>query len=226
MRPARGGVLSAPTTLYRFFDERDQLLYVGIAGNPGRRFDQHAKGPDGKPWWPRVVRSTMEHFDTREAALAAEAAAIITEGPLHNVVHNRNPGVPLPRPPGNTRLRTMDRPPSIDTARYHALMAAVDAIAGDPTAGFECQEDLASWLAACGRIVPYGDYCDTCSHDRVGRPGSADPMRYPASWRVAEAGVQAAYACPFCGSSWSCWWSLDAPWLAASRPVDNLGVTL
>lgn len=107
MRPARGGVLSAPTTLYRFFDERDQLLYVGIAGNPGRRFDQHAKGPDGKPWWPRVVRSTMEHFDTREAALAAEAAAIITEGPLHNVVHNRNPGVPLPRPPGNTRLRTI-----------------------------------------------------------------------------------------------------------------------
>ena len=77
------------TTLYRFFDADDQLLYVGIAGNPGRRFHQHANGPDGKPWWGQVTRSTMEHFATREAAAAAEVAAIVAERPLHNVVHNK-----------------------------------------------------------------------------------------------------------------------------------------
>jgi len=78
------------TTLYRFFDADDRLLYVGIAGNPGRRFHQHANGPDGKPWWSHVARSTMEHFDTREEAAAAEVAAIVTERPMHNVVHNRS----------------------------------------------------------------------------------------------------------------------------------------
>lgn len=45
-------------------------------------------------------------------------------------------------------------------------------------------------------------------------------------YRFFDERDQLLYACPFCGSSWSCWWSLDAPWLAASRPVDNLGVTL
>ena len=80
------------TTLYRFFDADDRLLYVGIAGNPGRRFHQHANGPDGKPWWSHVARSTMEHFDTREEAAAAEVAAIVTEHPLHNVAHNNGTG--------------------------------------------------------------------------------------------------------------------------------------
>lgn len=77
-----------PTTLYRFYDAKGTLLYVGIAGNPGRRFDQHAKGPGGKPWWSQVVGSTMEHFPDRATAAAAEVRAIVAESPVHNVVHN------------------------------------------------------------------------------------------------------------------------------------------
>jgi len=73
------------TTLYRFFDVDGGLLYVGIAGNPARRAHDHSKT---KPWWTDVARSTMEHYTTREAAAAAEVAAIITERPLHNVTHN------------------------------------------------------------------------------------------------------------------------------------------
>lgn len=73
------------TTLYRFFDQDDRLLYVGIAGNPARRAHEHSKA---KPWWSDVARSTMEHFATREEAAAAEVAAIVTEAPLHNVIHN------------------------------------------------------------------------------------------------------------------------------------------
>lgn len=76
------------TTLYRFYNSADELLYIGIAGNPGRRFSEHAKT---KPWWPQVARSTMEHHSSRGAALAAEERAIRTERPLHNVVHNRAP---------------------------------------------------------------------------------------------------------------------------------------
>lgn len=72
------------TTLYRFYDQNERLLYVGISGNPGRRFHEHSKD---KGWWAQVARSTMEHHPTREEAAAAEVAAIITERPLHNIVH-------------------------------------------------------------------------------------------------------------------------------------------
>lgn len=74
-----------PTTLYRLYDSNDRLLYVGIAGNPGRRFEQHASD---KPWWREVARTDLEHFDSREGAATAERKAISAEGPLHNVAHN------------------------------------------------------------------------------------------------------------------------------------------
>jgi predicted GIY-YIG superfamily endonuclease len=77
--------VSERTTLYRLRDSQGKLLYVGISGNPGRRFHQHSKD---KPWWPQVASSTMEHFDTRREAEAAEMDAIKTERPAFNVVHN------------------------------------------------------------------------------------------------------------------------------------------
>lgn len=73
------------TTLYRFYNDDGQLLYVGIAGNPARRFEQHAHE---KTWWDDVRRVTVNHFDTREQAAVAEVAAIREERPLHNVVYN------------------------------------------------------------------------------------------------------------------------------------------
>jgi predicted GIY-YIG superfamily endonuclease len=75
-----------PTTLYRLFSDDGALLYVGIAGNPGRRFEQHRKD---KPWWGQVAEIKLEHFQTRTAALTAETAAIKAERPRHNVVGNR-----------------------------------------------------------------------------------------------------------------------------------------
>lgn len=84
-----------PTTLYRLFNADDQLLYVGIAGNPGRRWEQHR---GDKLWWGDVARTTLEHFDTREEAERAEITAIKTEHPLRNIVHNRG-GKPAPAPP-------------------------------------------------------------------------------------------------------------------------------
>lgn len=73
------------TTVYRLFDVDDDLLYVGIAGNPGRRFEQHAKD---KPWWSEVDHIGLEHHPDRRSALAAERLAIVDEKPRYNVVHN------------------------------------------------------------------------------------------------------------------------------------------
>lgn len=81
-------VLSTPHALYRFFAADDALLYVGITCDVGKRWDRHSRE---KPWWTDVARSTVEHFESREAVLAAEEKAIRTEKPKHNVRHNRGP---------------------------------------------------------------------------------------------------------------------------------------
>lgn len=74
-----------PHVLYRFFAADESLLYVGITCDVGRRWDRHSRD---KPWWTEMTRSTVEHFDTREAVLAAEEAAIRAEKPRYNVRHN------------------------------------------------------------------------------------------------------------------------------------------
>jgi hypothetical protein len=73
------------TTLYRFFDHHGDLLYVGIAANPSKRFNQHNSK---KPWWIEVAEIKLEHFPTRAEALEAERNAIRDELPAHNIQHN------------------------------------------------------------------------------------------------------------------------------------------
>jgi predicted GIY-YIG superfamily endonuclease len=75
--------LRSPTTLYRLYNSQDRLLYIGIAGNPGRRFQQHR---GDKPWWGEVSRTELEHYADRDQAAAAELEAIRDEKPLYNVV--------------------------------------------------------------------------------------------------------------------------------------------
>lgn len=74
---------STHTSLYRLFAEDGALLYVGIAGNPGRRFEQHRSD---KPWWGHVALTTVEHYRSRESAMVAELAAIRSEHPRHNIM--------------------------------------------------------------------------------------------------------------------------------------------
>ena len=69
--------------LYRLRDKEARLLYVGISTSLMARLQQHAAG---KRWWPAVSTIDVEHFPNRQAAAAAEAAAIASESPVHNVV--------------------------------------------------------------------------------------------------------------------------------------------
>lgn len=77
--------VTARTAMYRLFDEAGQLLYVGIAVNPDTRWSTHARE---KTWWPQVARRTVEWFDDRPSAEAAEVAAIASEAPQFNVEHS------------------------------------------------------------------------------------------------------------------------------------------
>jgi predicted GIY-YIG superfamily endonuclease len=89
--PAMG---NGPTSLYRLHDAKGGLLYVGIAGNPGRRFQEHA---GTKPWWEQVSWVHVEHYPTRTEAEAAETKAIKTERPKYNVAQVTEPLSGLPR---------------------------------------------------------------------------------------------------------------------------------
>ncbi|MEU8334716.1 GIY-YIG nuclease family protein [Micromonospora tulbaghiae] len=93
----------AQTSLYRLFDADRRLLYIGITLNIGSRWKTHS---GQKPDWSLVAHAEVEHLPTREAALAAERAAIQAEKPAWNVIHNRDPK-PLKRldPP---RSRTLE----------------------------------------------------------------------------------------------------------------------
>lgn len=75
------------TALYRFYDADGALLYIGICGEPLKRWYTHAD----KEWWPNVQTFRVVWFPSRDEAAHAEAETIIAERPRHNIVFN---GVP------------------------------------------------------------------------------------------------------------------------------------
>lgn len=76
---------SQHTSLYRYYDDNDVLLYVGITGRGIARNVEHNKS---KMWWRYVDHQTVEHFATRHAAEAAERDVIRTFRPPFNKQYN------------------------------------------------------------------------------------------------------------------------------------------
>jgi predicted GIY-YIG superfamily endonuclease len=70
--------------VYRFFNAGGVLLYIGITMDPSRRWKRHA---GDKEWWHEVDQVKIEKQPSREAALAAESAAIQVENPRYNIQH-------------------------------------------------------------------------------------------------------------------------------------------
>lgn len=79
--------MSEETTLYRHYNEKEELLYIGISYHSGVRGKQHALYSS---WWSEVRKSTHEPFPDRESALAAEREAIKKEGPKYNIRLNED----------------------------------------------------------------------------------------------------------------------------------------
>jgi predicted GIY-YIG superfamily endonuclease len=73
-------------TLYRFFGSDGALLYIGITSNVRNRWSRHSKH---RLDWQLIASATMEHYPSRAEVLEAEKAAIRSERPLWNKVHNR-----------------------------------------------------------------------------------------------------------------------------------------
>jgi len=74
------------TSVYRYYDQHDELIYAGITSRGIARNTEHDKS---KPWWPHVVRQEVDHLPDRTAALARERELIERHTPPFNVQHNR-----------------------------------------------------------------------------------------------------------------------------------------
>lgn len=70
------------TYLYRLWSSSGDLLYIGVTVDLARRMTQHRKV---QPWWDDVAMCGIQVLPTRSAAFAAEATAVATESPRHNV---------------------------------------------------------------------------------------------------------------------------------------------
>lgn len=71
--------------VYRFFNSRGQLLYVGVTKNLGARCSNHCT----KPWWPEVAFVSIDNmFKSRKQAEFFEKQAIEREHPVYNCMHN------------------------------------------------------------------------------------------------------------------------------------------
>lgn len=81
-----------PTSVYRYYDEFDLLLYVGVTSRGAVRNAEHYST---KSWWRHVVRQDVEHLPSREAALRRELSLIAEFRPPFNTQHN----------PGSEELR-------------------------------------------------------------------------------------------------------------------------
>jgi hypothetical protein len=80
-----GPSVGVPTALYRYFDEADLTLYIGISDHLPVREQSHVKA---SVWMQFAVRSTISRHPTRIAALDAERRAIETEHPIFNKQYN------------------------------------------------------------------------------------------------------------------------------------------
>lgn len=98
------------TGVYRIRGDAAELLYIGMTNCLPARWNSHMLY---QPWWHEVRALSIEYYDSREEAAAAEKAAILAERPKYNKAYlmpSRTgprpkprvvtvPEAPQPRPP-------------------------------------------------------------------------------------------------------------------------------
>lgn len=77
--------------LYRHFNKKDELLYVGISLSAVARLGQHKEHAN---WFNTISRVEIETFDTRRQVVKAEKTAIQAECPLYNIHHSKKSSTP------------------------------------------------------------------------------------------------------------------------------------
>jgi excinuclease UvrABC nuclease subunit len=72
-----------PSAVYRIFDTKGELIYVGVAYSPKVRISFHRHN---KPWGGEIARYEVDWHESRDAAEAAEEQLIADIWPRYNVL--------------------------------------------------------------------------------------------------------------------------------------------
>jgi predicted GIY-YIG superfamily endonuclease len=89
-----------PHTVYRFYSDDEELLYVGCTSQGTDRLRAHSSNAE---WWTQVSYAHMEHFPDKRSALDRERALIEDCHPRFN-----------------KKYRVLDQPPHSKPADRHA----------------------------------------------------------------------------------------------------------
>lgn len=84
-----GGIINldlGTEVLYRVYDQRDELLYIGISNNIFARLGLHCRE---SAWWGQATRYTYAVYPDRRSVRRAKCKAIRDEHPKHNTQHVR-----------------------------------------------------------------------------------------------------------------------------------------
>jgi len=78
-------VEAGATSVYIYRDALHRIIYIGITSRGVSRQVEHNRD---KSWWPYVARQDIEHYPSRDEALARERFLISTFRPPFNSQHN------------------------------------------------------------------------------------------------------------------------------------------
>lgn len=118
--------------LYRLFDSRGELLYIGITNDVRRRFIGHASV---QPWWPEVTSCQTAFLPNRAALEEAERIAIKAERPRHNKRHLPGLGAKAASRPRRSRqprrryedgLLVLSVEPQVFADRYGRILGPIE----------------------------------------------------------------------------------------------------
>lgn len=160
------------TARYRIRGEGDVLLYIGITCSLPVRWNSHQRI---QPWWDELRSLTVDWYDSREDAEAAEKAAILAELPKYNKTYlmprRRKPAQPaleiVPAPgPDFYRLGILADDEMVTTAELAEFLDITQRELGDLSEredGPACYlidgrwmyrpSDVREWLRTCRREV-------------------------------------------------------------------------
>lgn len=79
------GPTDGPTSVYKYYDAANRLIYIGITA---QRIGRQVQHNDSSEWWPYVARQEIEHYPSRADARAVERGLIELHRPPFNKQHN------------------------------------------------------------------------------------------------------------------------------------------
>lgn len=80
--------MAGSTALYRYYDDKGVLLYVGISIHPIKRLEEHQKNGE-EVWTSDISTVKISRFKTKRKALSEEGRTIRAERPKYNINHGK-----------------------------------------------------------------------------------------------------------------------------------------